>query len=62
MYLKGISQLIDLDNGQTNFDPRLITLDLPTQKLLFTDVLDHQHSLVTKKNHILYEIGERSAI
>ena len=38
--LKGIiSQLIDLDNGQTNFDLRLITLDLSTQKLLFTDVL-----------------------
>jgi len=39
MYIKGIlSQLIDLDNGQTNFDLRLIALDLSTHKLLFSDV------------------------
>ena len=45
--LKGIiSQLIDLYNGQTNFDLRLITLDLSTQKLLFTDVLSPQYSIV----------------
>ena len=37
--IKGIiSQLIDLDNGQTNFDLRLIALDLSTHKLLFSDV------------------------
>ena len=43
-----ISQLIDLDNGQTNFDLRLIPLDLSTHKLLFSDVLDPQHSIVKK--------------
>ena len=47
--LKGIiSQLIDLDNGQTNFDLRLIALDVSTYKLLFSDVLDPQQSIVTK--------------
>jgi hypothetical protein len=50
MYIKGIlSQLIDLDNGQTNFDLRLIALDLSTHKLLFSDVLDPQHLIVTTK-------------
>ncbi len=40
MEFKGIiSQLIDLYNGQTNFDLSLITHDLFTQKLLFTDAL-----------------------
>jgi hypothetical protein len=49
VYIKGIiSQLIDLYNGQTNFDLRLITLDLSTQKLLFTDVLSPQYSIVIK--------------
>ena len=44
MVLKGIlSQLIDLDNGQTNFDLRVIAFDLSTHKLLFSDVLDPQH-------------------
>ena len=57
-----ISQLIDLDNGQTNFDLRLIALDLSTHKLLFSDVLDPQHLILTKKNHILYEIAARAAI
>ena len=48
--IKGIiSQLIDLDNGQTNFDLRLIALDLSTHKLLFSDVLDPQHLIITKK-------------
>ena len=50
LLIKGIlSQLIDLDNGQTNFDLRLIALDLSTHKLLFSDVLDPQHLIVTTK-------------
>jgi len=45
--LKGIlSHLIDLYNGQTNFDLRLIAFDLSTPKLLFTDVLSPQYSIV----------------
>jgi hypothetical protein len=48
-YIKGIlSQLIGLYNGQTNFDLRLITLDLSSQKLLFTDVLSPHYSIVIK--------------
>ena len=48
--IKGIiSQLIDLYNGQTNLDLRLITLDLSTQTLLFTDVLIPQDSIVIKQ-------------
>ena len=35
--------------GQMNFDLRLITLDLSTQKLLFSDVLIPQHSIVIKQ-------------
>ena len=59
MYLKGIlSQLIDLDNGQTNFDLRLIALDLSTHKLLFSDVLDPQHLIVTTK--IIFYMKQRN--
>ena len=62
-FIKGIiSRLIDLDNGQTNFDLRLIVLDLSTHKLLFSDVLDPQHLIVTKIIFFFYEIRERSAI
>ena len=52
----------DLENGQTKFDLRLIALDLSTHKLLFSDVLDPQHLIITKENHILYEIAARAAI
>ena len=41
-----ISKLIGLYNGQTNFDLRLITSELSTQKLLFIDVLSSQYSIV----------------
>ena len=44
-------------NGQTNFHPRLIMLDLFTQKLLFTDVLNSYQTF-----NVLYEYRERSAI
>ena len=48
--VKGIiSRLIDLYNGHTHFDLRLITHDLFTQKCLFTDVLIPQHSIVIKQ-------------
>jgi hypothetical protein len=58
-YVRGIlSQLIDLYNGQTNFDLRLIiTLDLSTQKLLFTDVLSPQYSIVIKILMFYMNIG-----
>ncbi len=36
-------------HGQTNFYLRLLTLDLSTQRLLFTDTLIPQHSIVKKK-------------
>ena len=40
--------LIDLYNGQTNFDLRLITLELSTQTLLFIDVLSPHYLIVIK--------------
>ena len=40
-----------------NFDLRLITLDLSTQKLLFTDVLSPQYSIVIKILMFYMNIG-----
>ena len=63
-WFKGIiSQLIGLYNGQTNFDLRLIILDLSIQKLLFTDVLRPPNYQNSYQNiNVLYEYRERSAI
>ena len=44
-----LSTLIDLYNGYTNFELRLITHGLFTQNYLFTDVLIPQHSIVIKQ-------------
>ena len=47
---KGIQSRLCLHvHGQTNSYLRLLTLDLSTQKLLFTDTLIPQQSIVTKK-------------